>query len=424
MKVTDLARLGWRLGASLRSQHWSAPRIAAWQSARLVAMMRHAAARVPFYREHVRWSGAIDTVGDLERFPVLTKADIQAAGRSLLADDVDPARLPQSRTSGSTGQPTTTWFDPDAWLTSKYVLKLRRLIVHSGLAPGQRVLIVSESDPGALADIGRAAPSGGPLYRQRFVSIHTPIEAHVELICRWRPTALYAYPSYLAELVEAARRLGAQLPAIPVVYTSSEVLTSGLRARLERALQARICDIYGSTEFKEVAWQCEAGRYHLNIESVFLEPLPASGSAPLVLSTLINRAMPLLRFRIGDEGEAAAGACACGRESPGLVGIQGRAGDHITLPSGRQVSPYLLTTAIEQDAALLQYRVVETRSGHFRVELVAQSEAARDDVALCAQLRNLCGGEGKFEIARLPALPRAGSGKRSVFLREPVDLAC
>src|SRR5512147_1147043 len=35
----------------------------------------------------------------------------------------------------------------------------------------------------------------------------------------WRPTALYAYPSYLAELVDAARALAVELPPIPVTYT-------------------------------------------------------------------------------------------------------------------------------------------------------------------------------------------------------------
>ena len=147
------------------------------------------------------------------------------------------------------------------------------------------------------------------------------------------------------------------------------------------------------------------------------------GAGPLILSTLANRAMPLLRFRIGDEAQAAHGRCACGRASPGLESIQGRTGDRITLPSGRRISPYLLTTAIEQDPALVQYRIVETGRGRFRVELVGgASPQAGDDDRLRQQLRELCGEEGEFEVTRLEGLARARSGKRSVFLREGADL--
>jgi phenylacetate-CoA ligase len=419
----DLARVAIGLTRALRSQYWSAERIRAWQEPRLVAMMRHAATHVRFYREHGIDPGSITSSADLERFPIITKSDIQRAGRGLLADGLDAGRLPFSRTSGSSGEPTTTWFDRAAWLQTRYVLKLRRLLVNSGPRPGQRVLIVSEARPEDIAALDEAAPAGGPLYRRKLISIHAPFEAHVEEIVRFRPTALYAYPSYLAELVDTARRMAQPLPPIPLVYTSSEVLTEGLRARLEAALGGRICDVYGSTEFKEVAWQCPRGRYHVNFESVWVEPLPTDRAAPLVISTLANRAMPLLRFRIGDEAQGAKGPCACGRCSPGLHSIQGRQADIITLPRGRRLSPYLLTTVIEQDPALVQYRIVETAPGEFRVELVGEPEpGGRADDALGAALRELTDGEGRFEVVRVARLERARSGKRSVFLRERSEL--
>jgi phenylacetate-coenzyme A ligase PaaK-like adenylate-forming protein len=239
VKATNQLRVAWGIARALRSQYWSAERIAAWQAERLVRMMRHAVLRVPFYRALGLPADSLRSVADLARFPVLRKADVQRAGNDLIAAGFDPATLRSSRTSGSSGEPTTTWFDQAAWLQSRYVLKARRLLAVSGCAPGQRVLIVSEARPEELAGLSEAAPRGGLLYRQRFVSIHAPLEQHLELMRAWRPTALYAFPSWLAELLDVAAAQRAQLPRIPVVYTSSEVLTPGLRARVAEALDER-----------------------------------------------------------------------------------------------------------------------------------------------------------------------------------------
>jgi phenylacetate-CoA ligase len=416
MRTADQLRLAVGLLGALRSQYWSAAHIARWQEQKLVDMMRHAVTQVPFYRDLGIEASTLCSAADLRRFPVLRKADIQRAGTRLIADGLDAARLHSSRTSGSSGEPTTTWFDAEAWLQGKYVLKLRRLLVRSGMAPGQRVLVVSESRPEELAALRRAAPRGGRLYRQEFVSIHSPMTEQLRALREFRPTSLYAFPSWLAELLDLARSAGEALPRVAVVYTSSEVLTAGLRDRIEVAFGASVCDVYGSTEFKEIAWQCRAGRYHVNFESVWIEDLPEQEAGALVISTLANRAMPLLRFELGDRARAASGACDCGRASPALAAIEGREADVIELPGGGRLSPYVLTTAIERDDAVIQYRIVECAPARFRVEIVASSSrTAVTDTALCRELSQIAGPGTRFDVVRLPKLDRARSGKRSVF---------
>lgn len=423
MKFVQQAKLVAKLAAAWRSQYWSGSRIAEWQGARLVETLRHAVTHVPFYRELGIRAADIQSPADLARFPILTKAEIQRQGSRMLTEGLAPSDLHWSRTSGSSGEPTSTAFDHDAWLMTRYVLKIRRLFALTGFRPGQRVLIVTEARPEELGELGEAAPGGVPGFRQKFISIHAPFEQHVETLISWRPTALYAYPSWLTELLDTARAMRRELPKIPVVFTSSEVLTMGVRARVRSALGCKVCDIYGSTEFKEVAWQCEHGRYHVNFESVWIEPLPLDRPGPLVISTVVNRAMPLIRFGVGDEAIGALESCACGRHSGVISTVNGREADVIELPGGHRISPYLLTTEIERDERLIQYRVVETGPGQFRVEMVGGSAPdPRRDADLCARLTALTRGKGRFQLARVPRLKRARSGKRSVFLREAQDV--
>jgi phenylacetate-CoA ligase len=139
----------------------------------------------------------------------------------------------------------------------------------------------------------------------------------------------------------------------------------------------------------------------------------------MVLSTLCNRAMPLLRFDIGDRAVFAAGRCACGRASAQMLEFTGREGDMITLPSQRRISPYLLTTAIESEASILQYRIVQMSAAAFRVDVIVRTpgQSALWRQRLCTELQRIVGEPAEFAVREVDVLERAPSGKRSVFAR-------
>ena len=421
MRAADQLRVAGAALRALRSQWWPAERIRAFQERALTDLMRHAVTHVPYYQRLGIAADELRSSADLQRFPLLDKRAIQRDPEAFLARDVDRQKLYCSRTSGSSGQPTTTWFDADAWLLTRFALKMRRIAATGGLPLLRRVLIISEQREEDLAASAAGAPSGlGVLFRTLRLSIHTPVAEHLEAIRRYRPHLVYAYPSYLLDLIEEAAARAVALPPVRALYTSSEVLTPAARARIEAAWQTRVFDVYGSTEFKEVAWQCAAGRYHLNFESTFIEP-PAGGEAgPVLLTTLCNRAMPLLRFDIGDQAHfAPPGRCDCGRESPQLLAFTGREGDMLVLPGGRRVTPYVLTTAIESEPSILQYRIVQTASDALRIDVVTATpgSSARWAPAVGQSLRQLLDGQVAVSVREVERLERDPSGKRSVFKR-------
>ena len=93
-----------------------------------------------------------------------------------------------------------------------------------------------------------------------------------------------------------------------------------MRKFIEKAFGAEVFDIYGCTEIKEIAWECEKHEgYHINEDDVYVEILHGESPAKpgevgdIVLTDLRNKAMPLIRYRIGDRGLLIAGNCSCGR---------------------------------------------------------------------------------------------------------------
>lgn len=424
MKPMDQLQVAGKLLSALRSQWWSAKRIRQYQDRVLVDMMQYAAANVPFYQELDLRPTTITSAADLARFPIITKRDIQQRPDSFMAHRFARSSLYASRTSGSSGQPTTTYFDRHAWLLSKYALKMRRLAATGGLPLRQRILVVSEQTPEQLAAIADAAPSGLRIFFQlRYLSIHTPVESHLQLLHSYRPNIIYAFPSYLIDLITAADRLGCAVPRVATLYTSSEVLTPAARARIEQAFSGRIYDIYGSTEFKEVAWQCRAGLYHLNSENVYIESQEPGSCGAVVLSSLCNRAMPLLRYDIGDRAVFGSNSCACGRASLHLIEFSGREGEMIALPAGRRISPYLLTTVIESVDSILQYRINQTALRVFRIDVIVKSpgDSCRWREQISKQLELVLGDDITIDVCEVDRLERAPSGKRSVFIPMPAS---
>ncbi len=402
-----------------RAQWWPAARIRQTQDRAIVAQLRHALRDVPYYRDLDLDPDGFKGVDQLERLPVLTKSLIQANPRRLIADGhrADPKR--SSFTSGSSGEPMTTYFDADSWVLCRYGLKLRRILAYS-LPVGRRSVTVTLQPPERMRVHSSLRPRwSGCLLREEFVSVFDDIERQRQAFAGARPHFVHGPPSQLIELAQHCERIGRPVPAVPLVFTSSELLTPAVRQVIEKSYGARVVDIYGSTEFKEVAWQCPVGRYHLNFESVYVETIrDDDGSSRLLLSSLCNRTMPLLRYDIGDLGDLEWGTCACGRSSPAIVRLQGRRVDALVLPSGRRVSQYVLEGYVEALPGLNRYQIVERAGAELEVQYVAPADLPGPSMDRCRQqLAEHFKEPVRLTFIRVDQISRTPGGKHRVMVR-------
>jgi phenylacetate-coenzyme A ligase PaaK-like adenylate-forming protein len=111
----------------LHSQWWSREQIERFQRRRLIGILRYAADRVPFYRSLNLGSGRLNSLENLQLFPVIRKADLQARPADCLSTDFDSVARHRSKSSGATDQPTVTDFCDASWTIERYVLKARRV---------------------------------------------------------------------------------------------------------------------------------------------------------------------------------------------------------------------------------------------------------------------------------------------------------
>ena len=324
---------------------------------------------VPFYHKAFKSYGLVpqnfNSIKEIGDYPVLTRDDIQKNDTNFLSKKFKQGRVKQSHSSGSTGRPLWVSFDQDTWIRKKYLSKLRSR-TECGMKLGERVAIYDTYSAEALTRRNQQKLLNNPLLKMKYFSIFGDIEQRITEMLQWAPQNIDSVPSHLFQMAHAMEPNEVKPDALKRIVTSSEYLEPNIRRYIKYRYTADVFDIYGCTEIKEIAWECERHNgYHINEDEVLVEiinddkPVGFDEVGDIVITDLRNKAMPLIRYRIGDRGLFRSKPCSCGRTFSLMAPSAGRSSDFIITPNGKKLSPYRFTTAIEKINGLLQYQLIQ-----------------------------------------------------------------
>lgn len=376
---------------------------------------------IPFYQKWFKKNGLspadFQEISDIRKMPLLSKDDIRKDYEAFLNPGYRRERCRRSLSSGSTGKPFSVFFDRRSWIRKKYVAKLRARF-QCGMKMGQKVAIFECDRLGKINQKNREAALLLPVLRARFFSLFEDLDKTTLDLRRFSPHNFYGYPSYLLKLARHVRKKGVSFPKLERVFTSSEYLDPNARRFMAEVFQAPLYDHYGCTEVKEVAWQCERQEgYHINEDEVLCEflldgkPAADGETGDIVLTDLRNRVMPLVRYRVGDLGMRLAGPCGCGRGFSLMRPCAGRASEYLTLPDGRELSPYRLTTAIEKTPGLLQYQITQIARESLLVRVILDGSPDKKKEAIRRALSAATRGLFEVNIESCGQIPVEKNGK-------------
>ncbi len=383
---------------------------------RLARVLDHAA-RLPAWCDPLaHTAGVNDPVERLRALPVLDREAIQA--RPDAFRDPRP-RSVEIHTSGSTGRPLTYHLDHRARV-GRLAAYARFFWMH-GWRPWDRSLslkvLPDSSDRVGAAWIDRTLLAG-----RRVASAVSPPEEIFRAFRESDPHVLHGLPSAIECLGAEIERRGWRPRRLRRIFTSSEQMDPATRVRIEGLFRAPVIDHYGAAE-GFIAWQCEQLRdYHINERQIFLELLddedrPVAPGTPgrVVLTTLDNRAMPLLRYAIGDLAvEAETEACPCGRPGRRLDRVLGRVMESFVL-DGRAVSPWAAVSRMREIPGLGAFQLLQT--GPLRVEARVDWRGSPAPGDVKALLRETLHPKLEVEVVATDTFLRLPSGKRAPALR-------
>ncbi|MGW0515130.1 phenylacetate--CoA ligase family protein [Streptomyces olivaceoviridis] len=413
-----------------RTAGFTADSLDAFRRSRLAEALRHAGQRVPRYRPLIPADAGADPLGALRSLPLLDKDTVREDPDSLLSDALEPDRCRVASTSGTSGIPLRFVVDEDH-LVHTYAARIRMAVPFTGQLHFKLLMPFQGWLQGGWFEY--VAPGFGLARMAEFGTTTPPGPDDVDLAVRaagFAPDIVFGHPSSCLRLASALAAADRSLTP-RVVMTFGERLLPGARETLERSYGAPVMDSYGMREFGTIAAECGEGGYHVEAERLWVEvvdadgrPLPDGESGEIVVSNLVNRAMPLLRYRTGDIGALAPEPCGCGLPHPALRLIEGRETSGVTLPSGRTVSGGEFSRLVRtRPVARFQLALY----GDDLLELRVQStgHVALDTVRLADDLTLLIGGELPVRVREVRAGEFAGSGSRKHvdIVRLPADEA-
>lgn len=428
-----------RLMAEYRATQWDSDEgIAERQTQRLESLFEHAWAQVPFYRRRFEEVGAISAKDVmLGSLPVLTKLDIRSSMRDLTSRDAFARGARINRTGGSTGEPVTLLQDNEYRLHSEAMKYVR--FEWTGYRLGDAMTRLWGAERDMLTGGGGVRGHIARLIHNRrtfnaFRMTPADMRRYLAELDRAPPVLLVAYSNAAYEIARFAVREGIGVRPPGAVLCSSGPLHPFMRTAIATTFGAPVFDQYGSREVSCIACECEHhDGMHFSSDTLIVEVLDDKGRpcAPgaegnIIVTSLVNRAMPLIRYAIGDRGALARGKCSCGRQSARLAYVSGRSMDSLRRRDGTIIPGIYLVhflgivfnrgwiekvQYIQEDYDRILVRVVRARDPT-RAELSEVERTVR--LAMGAD----CQVEVKFEVD----IPPDPSGKfRYVRCMLPVE---
>ncbi len=394
-----------------------------FQFNKLRRMLSFSEKHVPWYRESFRDAGVsardFRRLEDLAHFPTTTREQVVAAypDRIRYRDPRPPDVV--FTTSGTSGQFMEIAYDAAAndYLDAVYA----RALFQTGYRPWHKLAYFwgeSRRAPRLYERLG--------LMRKSYIELVPDPSIQLAELEALAPDWVYVFPSsmaLLARLVEDGRQPGISPRGI---ICHGELLPPATRDQIANAFSCPVFDLYGAQEFNRMAWDCsQHGALHIDADSVYIEALrDGQVAAPgqegeLVVTGLVNRLMPLIRYRIGDAGRLLSDTCACGRGLPMLELTEGRVDDILVLENGTRLGPRTLAPRIEAVRGFSQYRLLQKSASRVELQVVWQKSAgAAEAEKLRDVMQELMGPGTQIEVTSVTSIPLNRRGKLRKVVRQ------
>jgi phenylacetate-CoA ligase len=414
-----------------RSEWFNAEQIQQLQCLRLQQLIRHCYYHVPYYGELMRTNGLrpedIRTPNDLSKLPLLSKDAVREnLYFDLFSDTHRKAEMAKISTSGSTGEPFSTYTDRRQ-LEMRWATTFRALEWTGWRFGDKQARLWHQTIGMSKSQVWREKIDAW-LMRRLFIPAFELNDAnlplYLEKMKRFRPRLIDGYAEGLNLLAHAANKHHVSGLFPLAMISSAQVMPQPMRERIEREFNTKVFDKYGSREFSGIAYQCgHSDGYHVMAESYLVEILKEGRPAKpgevgeIVITDLNNFSAPLIRYRIGDLATTfdESTPCPCGRSLPRIGRIEGRSQAIILCPNGTWLpGAFFAHFFKDYDHAIRQYQVVQERKGAITLRIVPENQYSPAIAeTMVERMRPYIGEAMDVEIELTDLIPLLKTGKRT-----------
>jgi len=245
------------------------------------------------------------------------------------------------------------------------------------------------------------------LARIPFVLSDAELQRMADEITAWSPQFLDLDPVHGAWFALFCERKGIRFPSLRFVICSYEFVSTVHRRILQRVFSVPVFNLYGSTETGHLLMENEADEMKPNYDTALLEVVDTDpgGIGTLLVTTLSNEYMPLLRYRIGDfvvRHERSYGTD---------YTVHGRIRDALAAADGTRVTTWQVDQCFPDVEGIVHYQLRQTAASNFHFRYIPESSELNGTTfsEAVAKLESLL--DSTVDIESVPTLLPETSGK-------------
>ncbi|MFX1294797.1 MAG: phenylacetate--CoA ligase family protein [Promethearchaeota archaeon] len=402
------------------------------QNKKLREIIKYSYENIPYYHELFKKlslkPGDIKNREDLTRLPVLTKADIQKNFHKLSNSNLSPEDLISNTTSGSTYTPLRFLIDREMISWSKAAQL--RAFQWANFYPWDRfayfwAFFPDEEQDGVFDLLNKNFNLILPL--NCFNLSDEKFEGYYDQIIEFKPKILQAIPNPLYMFAKFLKRRNLELKDLTSIITNAEMITRNQKQFIQEVFKCPVFDVYGARELALIIGECpETQNKHLSMETAITEIIKDGEhvddgeEGEIIVTNLINYAMPFIRYRVGDIAKQKLDLCECGRGLSLIDSLEGRINDFLLTIDGKYLPGIFFPAvfAYHDMKGIAQYQIRQKISKELEVILVKEKNFQESDLDKFVDIIKRFMGDIELKIKYVNEIPQTSAGKRRYTISE------
>lgn len=407
------------------SQYLDIAKLKELQTRKLIQMLAHAYEETPYYKrlfdEHGLAPKDFKDERDLKKLPILSKDQVRRNQAEFLAGSLKNGPLSIFKTGGSTGVPVEILKDPHTVeLINATGLRVFRW---TGWNIGEPVGMIWGNPPiwTTVKEKLRDALIGPEIYLDTMSLTDASMSAFVQRWQQARPTLLRGHSHSIYIFASFCNKNSITTVRPTGIISSSMMLLPSERKVIEQAFACKVTDLYGCEEVGLIGCECsQHNGMHIDMENNYIELLDQHGNdvkpgedGAVVVTSLLNRSMPLIRYKMGDVASLAQGQCSCGRTLPLMNNISGRVADFLVRKDGSVVAGVsLVERTLTKFPGVAQMQIVQEDINNIVLKIAKDPDYTdATERALIDEFKASVGEHNAIRIEFVASIPQERSGK-------------
>ena len=399
------------------------------QRKKLYKLIKYANQNIPYYKKIIKEYDiqfSEDTIfKDIKKFPILTKDIIRNSFDELykFRDNT----YYRNTSGGSTGEPVIFYQDRNylEWEIAAKIL----FNEWAGRKIGEPMVKLW----GSLRDVLSSGEGFKGYLRQQLYGVtilsssrmaEKDMYRYVQRINNTKPRLIFAYTNSINKFACFIQKHHLSIYSPKAIMTSAGVLYPEVRAQIEKVFQAPVFNRYGSREVGDIACNCKTSPgLHLIPDIHYVEIVDENGKevkpgepGEIIITSLTNYTMPLIRYKIGDRGILSNKDCNCEHGLPLLEKVVGRITGNFKNKLGDYISGGLFFSLFYFIENIKQFQIIQEAIDYISINLVLIDKTKLKDMdkdfkEINKIIRKAMGNDTKIKYNIINEIKPSPSGK-------------